>query len=127
MGFNQTISINEVQIYQEYQIALASGTASSAQLLAFQVNPNTNVADPSQVIILEARGDNIVFNFGGSSVVASKTLTGNVLVAGNFSIAQGAIFGTVVNGAVQNYVSAQAEGSGSASTFAIVRLGKLAL
>ena len=126
-GFNQEISVKQVQIYQEYQIALSSSSASSAQLLAFLVSLQTQVADANQVVILEARGDNIIFNFGGSSVTASKTLTGNVLPAGNFSVPQGTIFSTVINSLTQSYVSAIAESGGSATTFAIVRLGKYAI
>ena len=125
-GFNQEISVKQVQIYQEYQIALSSSSASSAQLLAFLVSLQTQVADANQVVILEARGDNII-NFGGSSVTASKTLTGNVLPAGNFSVPQGTIFSTVINSLTQSYVSAIAESGGSATTFAIVRLGKYAI
>ena len=127
MGYPNTISVNEVQIYQEYQIALTTGSASAAQLLAFRNNFNTRQPDATQIIILEARDDNIVFNFGLSTVVASKTLTANALPPGNFSIAKGAIFGTAINGQNQNYVSAIAEGAGSATTFAIVRLGTLTL
>lgn len=127
MAFNQTISINEVQIYQEYQIALSGASASSAQLLAFLTDLQSNLVPVTQVVILEARGDNVIFNFGGSSVTASKTLTSNALPLGNFSIPQGAVFGAAINGQAQNYVSCIAEGGGSATTFGIIRLGKLAL
>lgn len=127
MAFNQTISINEVQIYKEYQIALTTGSASTAQLLAFLADLQTGLVQQTQVVILEARGDSVIFKFGGSTVTADKTITSNALADGNFSIAQGAIFGAVINGQTSPYVSCIAEGAGSASTFGIIRLGKLAL
>lgn len=127
MGYNQEISVREVQIYQEYQIALSGSSASSALALSFLLNPVTQTADPQQVIILEARGDNVIFNFGSSTIAASKTLTSSALPAGNFSIAEGAIFGTVINGGYQGYVSCIAESGGSGTTFGIVRLGRFAL
>jgi hypothetical protein len=123
MSSIRTYSITDVQIYQEYQIANIT-SASTAQLLAFQnVGPN-QTPDQTQILILEARGDNVVFNFGGSGVVASKTVTNNALPAGNFSIAEGAIFGCTVNGTTQNYVSCITESSGGTG---IVRLGTLRL
>lgn len=126
-GFNQEISLREVQIYQEYQIALTTGTTSTAQLLAFTPSSETQIPRQTQILVLEARGDNVIFNFGTSSVIASKTLTNNALPAGNFSIAQGAIFSCVINGNYTPYVSCIAEGTGSASTYGIIRLAKFAL
>lgn len=126
-GFNQAISIHEIQIYKEYKIALTTGTASTAQLLSLMNSQMTGTAAMSQVVVLEARGDNVVFKFGTSTVTADKTVTSNALADGNFSIAQGAIFGTVINGQATPYVSAQADGAGSATTFAIVKLGRMAL
>jgi hypothetical protein len=126
MAFNNDIAIREQQVYQEYQIALTTSAASSAVQLAFPTNAQST-RDDRQILILEARGDNIVFNFGTSSVVASKTLTNSALPAGNFSVPQGAIFSVAVNGKTQNYVSAIAESSGSSSTFAIVRLATMNL
>ncbi len=119
----RTFSITEVQIYKEYQIGNI-GSASSPQLLAFQVNQQNSTVNQQQVVILEARGDNVVFKFGGSSVVADKTVTSNALADGNFSIAEGAIFGSTINGQMQNYVSCISESSGGTG---IVRLGTLRL
>lgn len=128
MAFNQEITIREIQIYQEYQIALTTGTASAAQILAFPNSSYNQMPAMNEVIILEAAGDRVIFNFGNNaSILASKTLTGNALAAGNYSIPAGAIFSAAVNGQFQNYVSCQAYGSGSASTFGIIRLGKYAI
>lgn len=127
MAYNTDIAVREVQIYQEYQIALTDTSVSTALALAFQNNSASGAPDPSQVVILEARGDNVVFKFGGSGVAANRTLSSNALAAGNFSIAQGAIFGTAINGQTQNFVSCQSEGAGSATTFGIIRLGKFSL
>lgn len=123
MSAIRTFQITEVQIYQEYQISNIT-SASTSQLLAFQtIGPNQS-ADQSQILILEARGDNVVFCFGGSTVKASTTVSSNALAPGNFSVAQGAIFGTTVNGQAQNYVSCITESSGGTG---IVRLGTLRL
>ncbi len=123
MGSIRTFSVTEVQIYQEYQITNIS-IASAAQLLAFQGVGNNNTPDQQQILILEARGDNVVFNFGGSGVVASTTITNNALPPGNFSVAEGAIFGCTVNGQTQNYASCITESSGGTG---IIRLGTLRL
>lgn len=124
MSAIRTFQITEVQIYKEYQITNIS-SASSPQLLAFQQTGSLadNISQ-SQILILEARGDNVVFKFGGSSIVADKTITANALADGNFSIAEGAIFGTTVNGSTQNYVSCITEVSGGTG---IIRLGTLRL
>lgn len=120
MGFNSDIAIRQENYYQEYQIALSSGTASAAQALAVKTN-SSGVGLDHQIVTLEARGDNITFLFGGATVVASKTLTGNVLVAGNFSIPNGAIMSVDINGQFQNYVSTQAD-TGGVAVKAIIRL-----
>lgn len=101
------IRLNEAQPYQEYQIT-SSTSASAAQALALQ---DTN--GPTRVVV-EARGDTITFNFGGSSVAASKTVTSNALPAGNFSLAAGTIVTIDINQS-QNYVSIiGAAGAGTA-------------
>lgn len=120
MGFNTDIAIRQENYYQEYQVVLASGSASSALKLAVKTNSSGNGLD-HQIVTLEARGDNITFNFGGSTVAASNTLTSNALVAGNFSIPNGAIMSVDINGQFQNYVSAQAD-TGGAAVKAIIRL-----
>ncbi len=119
----RTFAITEVQIYKEYQIGNI-GSASAAQLLAFQTSQTKSTVSEQQVVILEARGDNVVFKFGGSSVAADKGVTSNALADGNFSIAEGAIFGTTVNGSTQNYVSCISETSGGTG---IIRLGTVRL
>lgn len=120
----RTFSITEVQIYKEYQIG-SINSASEAQQLAFQnLSSFDGGVAQQQIIILEARGDNVIFKFGGSGVTADKTVTGNALADGNFSIAEGAIFGCTVNGQSQNYVSCISESSGGT---AIIRLGTLKL
>jgi len=114
------IAIRQENYYQEYQIALSSGTASAAQKLAVKINNAGNGVD-HQIVTLEARGDNITFLFGGSGVTASNTVTSNALVAGNFSIPKGAIMSLDINGNFQNYVSVQAD-TGGAGVLAIIRL-----
>jgi hypothetical protein len=124
MGFNNDIAIRQENYYQEYQIALSGGTASAAQKLAVKTNSSGNGVD-HQIVTLEARGDNITFNFGGSTVAASNTLTSNALVAGNFSIPKGAIMSVSINGNFENYVSVQAD-TGGAGVLAIIRLATFA-
>lgn len=120
MGFNNDIAIRQENYYQEYQIVLSNNTASSAQKLAVKTNNAGNGVD-HQIVTLEARGDNITFLFGGSTVTASNTLTSNALVAGNFSIPNGAIMSLDINGQFQSYVSVQAD-TGGATVKAIIRL-----
>lgn len=119
----RTFSFTEIQIYKEYQITNI-GSASVGQLLAFQIEQPTGNVETQQVVILEARGDSVVFKFGGSSVTADKGVTNNALVDGNFSVAQGAIFGVTINGKSQNYVSCITENSGGTG---IIRLGTMRL
>ena len=120
MGFNSDIAIRQENYYQEYQITLADGTASVAQLLNVKLNKSGKGVD-HQIVTLEARGDNVTFKFGDSTVAASKTVTSNALVAGNFSIPNGAIMSLDINGEFQKYVSAQAD-TGGATVKAIIRL-----
>lgn len=119
MGAQTVYAINtEGNIYQEYQIT-AGASASAAQLLSFQTQPATGTAASKQIVVCSARGDNIVFKFGDNTVVADKTVSANALAAGNFSIEEGAIYATDINGITQSYVSVQAEGAGGT---AIIRL-----
>lgn len=99
---------------QEYQIAVTA-SASTAQLMAL---PDTS--GPARVE-LEARGDTVIFCFGGSGVAASATKTGNALTAPNFSVAQNAIIEYDVEGLSQNYVSVISN-DGQATGTAIVRV-----
>lgn len=119
-----TYALTDIQIYQEYQITNIS-SASAALQLAFQNTQQigSNI-DQAQRVILEARGDNVIFNFGGSAVAASKTITSSALPAGNFSVAQGAIFGVTLNGLTQNFVSCITQTSGGTG---IIRLGTIKL
>lgn len=105
---------HESNPYKEYQIPCGA-SASAAQALAVK---DTN--GPVRVE-LEARGDNIIFKFGGTSVSASATLTSNALSDGNFSVQQGAIVQYDIAGQSQANVSIISNTGGSAGT-GIVRL-----
>lgn len=98
------------QILREYQISSQSNSAPSAAQLMALPDINGNVR-----LLLRAKGDDIVFNFGGSGVVASNTLSGNKLVDGNFTVAAGEVDEIDISGQSQAYVSvmntAQASGA----------------
>ena len=77
-------------IYAEYQ--LAATTSSEGTIVPIDFNTDY----PTQRVILEANGADITFCFGNASVNASTTVDGTskLLPAGNFTIQDGAIFGT---------------------------------
>lgn len=77
---------NEGVIYAEYQIA-ATTSASTAIPVVFENDWGIGR------VIVEAEGADIVFNFGGSTVVANATPDGTTkkLPSQNFSITSGAI------------------------------------
>src|SRR5574343_1022751 len=76
-------------IYAEYQIA-----ATTSATTGLPIDFNTDY--PTQRVILESNGADITFCFGNSSVAASTTVdsTSKLLPEGNFTIQDGAIFGT---------------------------------
>lgn len=119
-----TYAVTQVQIYQEYAISAIAGAASAAQLLNLLTDPATGNIRQGQVILVEAEGDDIVFNFGGSGVAASKTYTSNALPAGNFTVVNGRLMIIDINGINQSYVSVIAKGGGGT---AYVRLASVRL
>jgi hypothetical protein len=103
-------SVSAAHIYQEYQI-ISSGTATAAQALTF------NSETGRQRITVEAVDQRMYIKFGSNAgITASKTLTGNVLAAGNFSIPAGCIREIdVPNPSDYDYVSVMSEtGTGTA-------------
>lgn len=104
------IRIGAELILREYQISSQSNSVASAAQLMVLPTINGLVR-----LILEAVGDRIVFNFGGSGVVASNTVASNKLTDGNFSVAAGFMAAIDINGQSQAYVSlmnvAQASGA----------------
>lgn len=105
------IRIGAEIILREYQISSQSNTAASAaQLLTLPTN-NGLVR-----LIIEAVGDRIVFNFGGSGVVASNTVGSNKLADGNFSVAAGFMEAIDINGQNQNYASVMNVAQSSGAT-----------
>lgn len=106
------VSIKNKIIKQEYQIA-ATTSATSAQQLTF---PTSNNDAPGMLreVIIAAKGADITFAFGNSSVSASTTATNNALPPENFTLLTGAIYSVQLS-ATQNYVSVKtATGSGTA-------------
>lgn len=83
---------NEGVIYAEYQIA-ATTSATSALPIVFDNDWGIGR------VIVEAEGADIVFHFGGSTVVANSTpdSTTKKLVGKNFSITSGAIISANVD------------------------------
>lgn len=111
------MKVSTSQPYQEYQIPITS-TASSAKQLTF---PN-GIAGFNRVEI-EARGDNVVLNFGNASVVASATLTSNALPQGNFSLANGDTYTLDLDSRSQSFVSViSADALSTAGAIACIRV-----
>ena len=100
-----------VNIVREYQQGAQSNTAASTAILMSLPGGAYGVCR----LLLRAKGDDIVFNFGGVGVAASNTVTSNKLVDGNFTVANGEVDSIDINVTSQSYFSvinvAQASGA----------------
>lgn len=109
------VYVMQDRLFREYQLA-ATTTATTALAIAFPTDNNDTTSQP-RMAILRASGADVIFNFGNSAVVASKTVDGTTkrLPDGNFSVVAGAIYIVRLNQNDQNYVSViTPTGSGTA-------------